>query len=281
MKYFVIAMWRAFISNTPLGHVIIEYGWILFVFLIVVIVISVIISVIAELNKKYNAREEDKIAKESLSASSDKEDTKVSGVSDKQDLTEKQQTNPVSNLTEIDKGLAIETTSNLTEKQKANSIQQASNSTEKQKTNLSPIKKITTGKLNKLILPITIIIASLILGAFFYAAQVNQQQSIERQKQMELQAKLEQAKIEQQKMEQQARIEQAKLEQAKIEQQKMEQSNKIYTDRRKADCFTIYKIESNKNYNVKSWYYDPTNDTCKIEYINFINGQSFSFYRTF
>jgi len=272
MKYFIFAIGYAFF-HTPLGHVVSEYmlryWWVPFVFFIVIIVI-------AELNKKYNAREGDKITKELLPASSDKEDAKVSGISDKQDLTEKKQANPVSNLTEIDKGLAIETASNSTEEQKENPIQQTSNSIDEQKTNLTPIKKITTGKLNKLILPITIIIASLILGAFFYAAQVNQQQSIERQKQMELQAKIEQAKIDQQ-----AKIEQAKMElQAKIDQQaKIEQSNKIYTDRRRADCFTIYKIESNKHYNVKSWYYNPTNDTCKIEYIDFINGGTF--YRTF
>ena len=42
-------------------------------------------------------------------------------------------------------------------------------------------------KLNKLSLPATIIIASLILGGFFYASQVNKQQSIERQQEIKLQ----------------------------------------------------------------------------------------------
>lgn len=37
------------------------------------------------------------------------------------------------------------------------------------------------GKINKLPLPITILLASLILGGFFYASQVNKQESIERQ----------------------------------------------------------------------------------------------------
>lgn len=42
-------------------------------------------------------------------------------------------------------------------------------------------------KLNKLSLPATIIIASLILGGFFYASQVNKQKSIESQQEIKLQ----------------------------------------------------------------------------------------------
>ena len=41
-------------------------------------------------------------------------------------------------------------------------------------------------KLNKLSLPVVIIIASLILGGFFYAIQVNKQNSIEKQQQIKL-----------------------------------------------------------------------------------------------
>ena len=44
-------------------------------------------------------------------------------------------------------------------------------------------------KLNKLGLPATIIIASIILGGFFYATQVSKQKSIERQQQIELEAR--------------------------------------------------------------------------------------------
>jgi hypothetical protein len=40
-------------------------------------------------------------------------------------------------------------------------------------------------KLNKLSLPVVIIIASIILGGFYYASQVNKQQSIERQQKRE------------------------------------------------------------------------------------------------
>ncbi len=42
-------------------------------------------------------------------------------------------------------------------------------------------------KLNKLSLPTTIIISSLILGVFFYATEVNKQNSIERQQRIKLQ----------------------------------------------------------------------------------------------
>ena len=49
-------------------------------------------------------------------------------------------------------------------------------------------------KLTKLLLPVTIIIASLILGGFFYASQVNKQRSIERQQQIKIEQE-KQAKI--------------------------------------------------------------------------------------
>jgi regulatory protein YycI of two-component signal transduction system YycFG len=42
---------------------------------------------------------------------------------------------------------------------------------------------------NKLILPITILVVSIILGGFYYVSQSNKQQSIEKQQQMELQLK--------------------------------------------------------------------------------------------
>jgi hypothetical protein len=44
-------------------------------------------------------------------------------------------------------------------------------------------------KINKLSLPATIIIVSLILGGFFYAAQINKQKSIERQQLIEIEQK--------------------------------------------------------------------------------------------
>ena len=85
-------------------------------------------------------------------------------------------------------------------------------------------------KLNKLSLPATILIASIILGGFFYAIQINKQKSIEKQQQIDLQAKT-------------------------------EQENRDYIAKRKLDCLTIYKAESDKWNNVTGWDYIEPSDT--------------------
>lgn len=64
-------------------------------------------------------------------------------------------------------------------------------------------------KLNKLSLPAVILIASIILGGFFYASQVNKQRSIERQQQV---------KIDQEKREQLETAIKEKLAKAEAEQ---------------------------------------------------------------
>lgn len=64
-------------------------------------------------------------------------------------------------------------------------------------------------KTNKLILPATILIASIILGGFYYASQASKQKSIE--KQLEI------------KMADDRRVEEAKTEQTKIQQEKAQQ----------------------------------------------------------
>ena len=51
-------------------------------------------------------------------------------------------------------------------------------------------------KINKLTLPATILIASIILGGFFYASQVNKQQSIELQQEIKLQEDRRQQEVE-------------------------------------------------------------------------------------
>jgi len=79
-------------------------------------------------------------------------------------------------------------------------------------------------KLNKLSLPATILIASLILGGFIFASQVIKQQSIERQQQIELEAKA-------------------------------EQDNRDYIAKRKLDCLAIHKTESDKFSNTINWNY--------------------------
>ena len=90
-------------------------------------------------------------------------------------------------------------------------------------------------KLNKLSLPATILIASIVLGGFYYFSQVNKQKSIERQQQIEQQATLEQDK-------------------------------RKYTADQKDACLGIYKAESDKWNNVNEWSYDELNDRCEITY---------------
>jgi uncharacterized protein (UPF0333 family) len=94
-------------------------------------------------------------------------------------------------------------------------------------------------KLNKLSLPVTILIASIILGGFYYASEVTKQASIEKQQQVELQAKAEsdQAKITQDQTDKEAQAEadQAKAVQAQAQQQAViEQNKKIASE--KATC---------------------------------------------
>ncbi len=103
-------------------------------------------------------------------------------------------------------------------------------------------------KLNKLTLPATILIASIILGGFYYASQVNKQRSIEKQQQIDIQTKTaaDQAKAEQDKAQQDAikQGEAVKAEQAQTDQQMkqerldrcMTQAHKNYVDERTAYC---------------------------------------------
>lgn len=89
-------------------------------------------------------------------------------------------------------------------------------------------------KLNKLLLSATIIIASLILGGFFYASQVSKQRSIERQQEIKLQ-------------EERARAEQEKLDQLAAELK--EQEAKEQAGRALDTCIAIAE-ESHSNW----WY---------------------------
>lgn len=88
-------------------------------------------------------------------------------------------------------------------------------------------------KLNKLSLPATIIIASIILGGFLYVSQVNKQRSIEKQQRLKL-------------------INETLERQARTEKENME-----YIAKRKLDCLAIYKAESDKwkSGSVQSWNY--------------------------
>ena len=77
-------------------------------------------------------------------------------------------------------------------------------------------------KLNKLSLPITILIASVILGSFYYTSQVSKQKSIEKQQQIEIEQKTREQQAserrQEMKLQEDRRIEEIKAEQEKIKE---------------------------------------------------------------
>jgi len=103
---------------------------------------------------------------------------------------------------------------------------------------------------DKLVLPITILLGCIILGGFFYASQLSKQKSIEKQQQIELQAKVE--------------TDRTKVE---ADQVKTEQDKKEYTAKRKKDCYDIKQREDeNSIYVVTDSFYNKEKDVCEIEY---------------
>lgn len=107
-------------------------------------------------------------------------------------------------------------------------------------------------KLNNLSLPATVLIASIILGGFYYASQISKQKSIEKQQLKELQAET-------------------------------EKQNTDYIAKRKIDCLNIYKTEDDKWGNVSEWRYTPIiymdtvlNDNCVIIYTDSKTGKDFT-----
>ena len=104
-------------------------------------------------------------------------------------------------------------------------------------------------KLNKLSLPATIIITSLILGGFFYASQVNKQRSIERQQQI---------KIEQEKQDQLAK--EVKEQQVKEEAEQalntcLANAVEIYSDQWHRECKALGKL-TDKCIDIKELSFD-------------------------
>lgn len=95
---------------------------------------------------------------------------------------------------------------------------------------------------NKIIIPISILLASIILGGFFYASQVNKQNSIERQQEMKI------------------------AEDRRIEEANREQEKKEYIAKRKNECYSLYEKERAKWNNVKGNEYDEEKDVCLIRY---------------
>jgi hypothetical protein len=84
---------------------------------------------------------------------------------------------------------------------------------------------------NFFIFPTTIITASLILGSFYYVAQVNKQKSIEKQ-----------------------------------EEAKAEQAKKEYVAKRRNECYDIYLREKKNWANVVDVKYSEVRDICIVKY---------------
>lgn len=95
---------------------------------------------------------------------------------------------------------------------------------------------------NKLVIPISIVVASIVIGGFYYKSEVEKQRSIERQEELKLQ-------------------EDKMTEEARVEMQK-----KQYAADRRSDCLNIYKTENGKWNNVVGWRYSETDDKCYITY---------------
>ena len=119
-------------------------------------------------------------------------------------------------------------------------------------------------KTTKLAIPATIIIASLILGGFYYASQVNKQKSIERQQELKLQ------------------------EDRRADETKAEKEHKEYVAKRKLECYAIYEKEREQYSNTSNFGYvehynwdktpDYRDDTCEIIYENKDTGKAIKHY---
>lgn len=94
----------------------------------------------------------------------------------------------------------------------------------------------------KLLLPITILLASVILGGFFYASQVNKQRSIESQQASKL------------------------MEDRRTEEAKAEQAKKEYIAERKSECYNLYEKERGKWNNAEGSEYNEKKNVCVIRY---------------
>ena len=86
-------------------------------------------------------------------------------------------------------------------------------------------------KINSLSLPVTILIASFVIGGFYYATQANKQKAIEKQQEV-----------------------------------KAEQDKKEYIAKRKNECYGIYEKEREEWTNVKGMNYSELRDICFVIY---------------
>jgi ferredoxin-like protein FixX len=143
-------------------------------------------------------------------------------------------------------------------------------------------------KHEKLLLPITILIASVVIGGFYYMAQINKQESAERQQQAELEAEAAQAQIEKKNIEEKEalekleRVQQEELEkeEAAEEQRKEEQFARIVNNCI-TDAYTELKtlqwnIDYAKNLDCSN---NPAYCTSGIEFWNGEKDKAFIKYR--
>lgn len=107
--------------------------------------------------------------------------------------------------------------------------------------NLPDIKDSSLKK-SKWPLPVSILLSVIILGGFLFAMQVQKQKSIERQQQVKSD------------------------EERRVAEVKAEQDKKEFAAKKKNDCLSIYKTESDKWNNVRGWRYQETDDNCFIRY---------------
>jgi len=119
-------------------------------------------------------------------------------------------------------------------------------------------------KIEKIFLPISLILVALILWWSFYFVQIEKQHSIERQ--YKLKMELEKEKLEKDK------------EKIKILK---ENDDRKYISKRKKECLEIYKIESEKWNNVNWYKYNIEKDECFIEYFENKNWIRETFWKWF
>lgn len=102
---------------------------------------------------------------------------------------------------------------------------------------------------HKFILPISILLGCIVLGGVYYASEVNKQKSIEKQQQIELQAKAE------------AEQAQKTADQAKADKEKADAdfSNNL-------KCQTLLKDLKMRWNNVVGIYYSDWQNTCIVKY---------------
>ena len=93
-------------------------------------------------------------------------------------------------------------------------------------------------KLNKLSLPATIVIASLIIGGFYFASQVNKQRSIERQQQIKI------VQEKQERLDKETKEQQAKEEAEEALNTCRANAQENYADRWHSECKAQGKLTS-------------------------------------